>query len=399
MSNFLVLVLNCGSSSIKFAVIDPVTKITVCDGMVQSIGSQSANLIWKYEGNKTQRDLPEIGHHDALNTILGIVQGDSSLFARICAIGHRVVHGAEYFTESTIIDDNVLEAIKDCENLAPLHNPANILGIKVAQKMFPMLPQVAVFDTAFHQAMPNYAFLYAIPYELYAKYKIRVYGFHGTSHRFVAQEATKLLNKPLDQCSLITAHLGNGCSVCAIANGKSVDTSMGLTPLDGLIMGTRSGTVDPGLHTHLTDRFGYDVHKIDSILNKESGMLGVSGLDYDMRKIEAAIEKGDERCILAGEMFCYRLAKYIGSYMIPLGKIDALIFTGGIGENSPYVRANTLKWLSALNFHLDTKLNDENGRSANGLITKSESVKALVIRTNEELMIAKDTFNLTKEKQ
>jgi len=243
--------------------------------------------------------------------------------------------------------------------------------------------------------MPKHAYLYAIPYELYTEHKIRRYGFHGTSHCFVAQEAAKVINKPIEQCAFITAHLGNGCSVCAILNGKSIDTSMGLTPLEGLIMGTRSGDVDPSLHAHLANQLGYDISKINDLLNKESGILGISGLDYDMRNVEAAIEKGDERCILAGEMFCYRLAKYIGAYSIPLGRIDALIFTGGIGENSPYVRATTLKWLSILNFHLDIKHNENNGKLNNGVITKTESSKAIVIRTNEELVIARDAFNLT----
>jgi acetate kinase len=395
----VVLVLNCGSSSIKFAIVDPITTDNVCSGLVQSIGSKNANLVWKQDGSKSQKDLPDINYQEALDVILDLVHKDQNLFSRICAVGHRVVHGGEYFTKSSIINDKVLGSIQDCQSLAPLHNPANILGIQAAQKSFPSLPQVAVFDTAFHQTMPRFAYLYAIPYDLYSQYKIRRYGFHGTSHRFVAQEAARILNKPFTQCSFITAHLGNGCSICAIANGKSVDTSMGLTPLEGLVMGTRSGDVDPSLHAHLVDQLGYDIHKVNDILNKQSGVLGISGLDYDMRIVEAAIEKGDERCILAGEILCYRLAKYIGAYMIPVGKIDALIFTGGIGENSPYVRANTLKWLSILNFHLDVKLNEENGKSTNGLITKENSVKALVVRTNEELMIAQDAFNLTQEKQ
>lgn len=398
MSNSLVLVLNCGSSSIKFAVIDPITTDNICSGLVQSIDSKSANLIWKQKDNKIQKDLPHINYHDALGTILKLIGENQDLFAKICAVGHRVVHGGEYFTKSTVINDQVLTAIKDCQGLAPLHNPANILGIQVAQKTFPLLPHIAVFDTAFHQTMPKHAYLYAIPYELYIQHKIRRYGFHGTSHLFVAQEAAKIINKPLEQCAFITAHLGNGSSICAIANGKSVDTSMGLTPLEGLVMGTRSGDVDPSLHAHLARELGYDIHKINDLLNKESGILGISGLDYDMRNVEAAIEKGDERCILAGEMFCYRLAKYIGAYMIPLGKIDALIFTGGIGENSPYVRSTTLKWLSVLNFHLNADHNENNGKLNNGVITKDNSVKAIVIRTNEELMIAKDAFELANKK-
>jgi acetate kinase len=398
MNSSLVLVLNCGSSSIKFAVIDPITANNICAGIVQSIGSESANLIWKQNENKTQKNLPEINYQDALTTILNLICQDKALFSKICAIGHRVVHGGEYFTKSTIIDDKVLTAIKDCQSLAPLHNPANILGIQVTQKMFPLLPEIAVFDTAFHQTMPKHAYLYAIPHELYSQHRIRRYGFHGISHCFVSQEAAKIINQPLEQCALVTAHLGNGSSICAILNGKSIDTSMGLTPLEGLVMGTRSGDIDPSFHAHLVDQLGYDIHKVNDLLNKQSGILGISGLDYDMRNVEAAIDKGDEQCILAGEIFCYRLAKYIGAYAVALGKIDALVFTGGIGENSSYVRATTLKWLSGLNFHLDTSHNENHGKLNNGVITKINSAKAIVIRTNEELVIARDAFELTGKK-
>jgi len=400
MNNYLILVLNCGSSSIKFAVINPISTESVYSGLVQSIDSKGANVIWKQtDGIKNQKELPNINYQDALSFILDLISNNHNIFSKICAIGHRVVHGGEYFTVSTVIDEQVLIAIKDCQSLAPLHNPANILGIQVAQKMFPSLPHIAVFDTAFHQTMPKHACLYAIPYDLYTEHKIRRYGFHGTSHHFVAQEAARVINKPLEQCAFITAHLGNGCSICAILNGQSIDTSMGLTPLEGLVMGTRSGDIDPSLHVHLVNQLGYDIHKVNEILNKNSGILGLSGLDYDMRNVETAIENGNERCILAGEIFCYRLAKYIGSYMIPLGRLDALIFTGGIGENSSYVRATTLKWLSILNFYLDVEHNKNNGKLNNGVITKENSVKAMVIRTNEELVIAQDAFKLKDKKK
>ncbi|MCK4607920.1 MAG: acetate kinase [Gammaproteobacteria bacterium] len=391
----LVLVLNCGSSSIKFAVVDPVSEQNSFNGLVQCIGAKEAGISWKQDGNKQQQALPNVNYPDALNFILDLIKQDKELAERLFAVGHRVVHGGERFTASAVINPQVLDAIRDCQGLAPLHNPANIAGVEAAQKALPKLPQVAVFDTAFHQTMPKHAFLYAVPYDLYTSHQIRRYGFHGTSHRFVAQQAANLLSKPLTECSFITAHLGNGCSVCAIANGKSVDTSMGLTPLEGLVMGTRSGDIDPSLHAHLVDSLGYDIRKVNNMLNKESGLLGISGIDSDMRAIEEATANGNEQAALAAEIFCYRLAKYIGSYAIPLGQIDALIFTGGIGENSDFIRANTIKWLSLLGFQLDAEQNKTHGRQNGAIITTEGSTKALVIPTNEELMIAQDAIALT----
>lgn len=384
----MILVLNCGSSSIKFALVDPITANIPMNGLVECIDKPEARIKWNISDKQT-KDLPNISYRKALEFILQLIREQQDLYNQIIAVGHRVVHGAECFTESVVINTEVLDAIKQCQDLAPLHNPANIQGIEVAQQAFPDLPQVAVFDTAFHQTMPEHAYLYAIPQELYTKHQIRRYGFHGTSHRFVAQQAAEILAKPMAECNFVTAHLGNGCSVCAIANGKSVDTSMGLTPLEGLVMGTRSGDIDPGLMMHLIDRLGYDINQVNDLLNKQSGLLGISDLDSDMRNLEEAAENNNPQAKLAIEIFCYRLAKYIAAYAVTLGGIDALIFTGGIGENSTLIRAKTLSWLTALNFHLDEDLNATNGDDK-GCITTNNSATALVINTNEELMIARD---------
>ncbi|KPJ68061.1 MAG: acetate kinase [Coxiella sp. DG_40] len=398
MHKTLIFVLNCGSSSIKFAVIDPLTEDNFFNGIVQSIGTKDADISWIEKRTKKSKGLPNINYQEALHYIFDLVN-NKNLAAKILAIGHRVVHGGEHFTKSVIIDKTVLNAITKCQDLAPLHNPANILGIEIAKKVYPKLPQIAVFDTAFHQTMPKYAYLYAIPHELYTNHQIRKYGFHGTSHRYVSIKAAEILGKSLDECAFISAHLGNGCSICAILNGKSIDTSMGLTPLEGLVMGTRSGDIDPSLHIHLVDKLGYDIHKVNTMLNKKSGLLGVSGISSDMRAVENAAKKGNKQAIIAIEIFCYRLAKYIGAYATILGRIDALIFTAGIGENSSYIRAKSIKWLKMLNFSLDSKLNGNHGKGNNGIITSINSNIAIVIPTNEELMIAKDTAMLATKKQ
>jgi acetate kinase len=396
MSKALVLVLNCGSSSIKFAVIEPQTGANFISGLVQNIGAPEANI--KYKGSKSKeaetRSLPDINYHAALQVIVDIIHASGDIANDIFAVGHRVVHGGEKFTESAIITEEILRAIRENSYLAPLHNPANITGIEEAIKAFPNLPQVAVFDTAFHQTMPDHAYIYPIPYEFYKEHRVRRYGFHGTSHRFVSNQAAKLLGKPLNQAAFITAHLGNGCSATAVLNGKSIDTSMGLTPLEGLMMGTRSGDVDPGLHAYLADNLGYDIHKINDVLNKKSGLLGVSGIASDMREIEKQVMVGNPGAILAFEIFCYRLAKYIAALAVPLRRIDALVFTGGIGENSQMVRAKTLAWLKVFNFKLDVDRNEIHGKKSNGIITAEESPVAIVVPTNEEWLIAEDTANL-----
>lgn len=395
MEKQYVLILNCGSSSIKFALIHQETENNILNGVVQNIGADESIMNWRYkQGQKQERILSGISYTSALESIIKLMVDEPySLGDKIFAIGHRVVHGGEYFTNSTIIDANVLKKIKLCSRLAPLHNPANIAGIESCQKAFPTMPQVAVFDTAFHQTIPAHAYIYAIPYELYSNHGVRRYGFHGTSHRFVSAQAIKSLNLKPDDSALISAHLGNGCSADAILNGESVDCTLGLTPLEGLVMGTRSGDVDPGLHVYLADNLGYDVHKVTDLLNKQSGLLGLSGKS-DMRDIEEAISKGDERAILAAEIFCYRLAKYISAFVVPLRRLDALIFTGGIGENSDFIRAKTLGLLEFLGFKLDAKRNLEHGRKSFGIITADGSKTAIVIPTNEELLIAQDTAKL-----
>lgn len=393
MNKNLILVLNCGSSSIKFTVIEPIANTVSISGLIQEIGSPEAFGVRHHPVSDTFK-LPNIDYETALQKITEIIYAEKGIAENIIAVGHRVVHGGEKFTESAVITNEVLKAIKDCVDLAPLHNPANILGIEQAIKAFPDVKQIAVFDTAFHQTMPKYAYIYPIPYELYEKHQIRRYGFHGTSHRFVSGEAAKLLGKDINELALITAHLGNGCSACAILNGKSVDTSMGLTPLEGLVMGTRSGDVDPSLHQHLADKLGFSLNEITKLLNKKSGLLGISETASDMRTIEKNSAAGDKQATLALEIFCYRLAKYISALVVPLGKLDALIFTGGIGENSKTVREKTLGWLKFLNFSLDPKLNDTHGKENRGIITDTASTIAMVVPTNEELLIARDALGL-----
>lgn len=394
-SSKYILIFNCGSSSIKFALIEPLTKEKICNGLVQRIGSAKADMkIVCCNGQKEEIALPNIGYREALQKIFASIPALDDYASNVVAIGHRVVHGGEEFIQSVVINDTVLETIKKCAPLAPLHNPANIIGIEEAKKAFPHLPQVAVFDTSFHQTMPEEAFIYAIPYSYYEKHKIRRYGFHGTSHRFVSREAAIILKKDLSKCAFITAHLGNGCSAAAILNGKSIDTSMGFTPLEGLMMGTRSGDVDPGLHAFICNNLGLSIDQVNDMLNKQSGLLGITETNSDMRAIEHAASQGNKRAQLALDIFCYKLAKYIGALAVPLGRIDALIFTGGIGENSQLVRAKTLNMLSILNFKLDEKRNDIHGNQSNGVITTKDSTVAMVVRTDEELLIAQDTLAL-----
>ena len=388
-----VLVLNCGSSSVKFAIIDSVSGENILTGLVERIATKEASMQWKYKGNKETRTLPDVDYRSALQLVINDVLKIDDLFAGIVAVGHRVVHGGEEFTSSVLINSEVLDSIRKCGHLAPLHNPANVIGIEEAIKAFPQLPQVAVFDTAFHQTMPEHAYIYSIPYEFYEENQVRRYGFHGTSHKYISETAATKLGISLDNSAFITAHLGNGCSATAILNGKSLDTSMGFTPLEGLMMGTRSGDLDPSIISYLVDTLGFDVHKIIDILNKKSGFLGVSGKSSDSREIEDGMLAGDKRCKLAFEIFCYRLAKYIASLMVPLGRLDALLFTGGIGENSAHTRARTLEWLQIFGFMLSEENNKNNGKSNNGIITAANSKYiAMVVPTNEELAIAREAL-------
>ncbi len=396
MSNKLVLVLNCGSSSLKFAVINANNGDEVISGLAECFNLPDARIKWKLSGKKETNQLPANSAHSAAISYIveEIIKKEQGLAEQFVAVGHRVVHGGEEFTQSAIIDEKVMAGIEKCASLAPLHNPAAILGIKAAQVAFPELSQIAVFDTAFHQTMPAQAYLYALPYELYKDKGIRRYGMHGTSHLFVSREAAKALNKPVEETNVITAHLGNGGSITAVKNGQCVDTSMGLTPLPGLVMGTRCGDLDPSIIDHLVQNEGYTLESVMNMLQKESGLLGISGLSSDFRDIRDQSEKGHKRATLAMDIFCYRLAKYIASYAVPLGRIDALIFTGGIGENADIVRKNVLELLAVLGYQIDDTKNKAAILGNEGIITKDNTPIAMVIPTNEEWVIAQDSAAL-----
>lgn len=383
-----VLVLNCGSSSVKFAVIDTNTQKALSSGLVENIG---ANAYIKAKGPKNgfERALEAASHADAIFAVQQYLK-EQDLIEGIEAVGHRVVHGGK-FVKSEPITSEVIDYIKSITLFAPLHEPAHAIGMEEAKKYFPALPQVAVFDTAFHQTMPVKAFLYAIPYEIYLNQSVRRYGFHGTSHRFVTGEAIRLLGQKAEDTYLITAHLGNGCSAAAISQGKCVDTTMGFTPLEGLVMGTRSGSIDPAILFFLNKTLGYDIDRLDRLLNKESGLLGLSGLSNDMRTVTQAAAEGHERAKIALEVFCYRLAREIGGLAMALPRLDALIFTGGIGENSAVVRERVLNNLAILGYQVDAKKNAQNGKESSGFISKEGTAKAIIIPTNEELLIAMDT--------
>ncbi|GGI84139.1 acetate kinase [Shewanella gelidii] len=396
MSNKLVLVLNCGSSSLKFAVIDAASGEDYISGLAECFNLEDARIKWQAHGEKGEASLGGFAaHREAVEYIVTqILAKEPELQAQIQAIGHRVVHGGEKFTKSVIIDDAVLAGIEECASLAPLHNPAHLIGIRAAQASFPDLPQIAVFDTAFHQTMPEKAYIYALPYKLYRENAIRRYGMHGTSHLFVSREAAKVLDKPVNETNVIVAHLGNGASVTAVKNGESVDTSMGMTPLEGLVMGTRCGDVDASIVNHLVTQLGYTVAEVDTMMNKQSGLLGISELTNDCRGIETAVAEGHKGAMLAHDVFCYRLAKYIASYTVPLGRLDALVFTGGIGENSMLVREKVLNLLEIFNFNVDAERNAAARFGAEGVITSDEGTVAMVIPTNEEWVIAEDSITL-----
>ncbi|WP_250658498.1 acetate/propionate family kinase [Alkalimarinus coralli] len=392
MNDDTILVINCGSSSLKFALFSAQQLNCIASGLAEKLGTKDAVLSVKSGDEKSSYCLDDADHHIAINHVINTLQALKLLVKDPLGIGHRVVHGGESFSDSVLIDETVLAEIEKCSALAPLHNPANLLGIQLMAERYPSTPQVAVFDTAFHQTLPETSYLYPIPYELYTEHGIRRYGFHGTSHKYVAEVAAKQLNKPLAVCNFITAHLGNGCSVTAIKNGLSVDTSMGLTPLEGLMMGTRSGDIDPGLFEFL-NKIGMDSERISQMLNKESGLKGLSGQTNDMRTLFDLADKGDEKAALAIEVFCFKLAKYIAAMAASLPSIDALIFTGGIGENASRVRSAALEKLAILGFEVSHSLNNSNGRESEGRITEPDSTLSLVIPTNEELVIARDTLN------
>ena len=377
----------------KFALIDQASEEALITGLVERLESPEAELSWKVDGRKHAKALPGSNLVEALSEMIAILPPE----AAVEAIGHRVVHGAEAFSSSVLIDDTVLAAVEKCSALAPLHNPANIAGIRAAQKVFSDKPQVAVFDTAFHQSLPRHAYLYAVPYEWYEKHGVRRYGFHGTSHRYVAGETARRLNKPLNETSIVIAHLGNGCSACAVEKGQSADTTMGLSPLEGLVMGTRSGDIDPAIHEFIAKHLNWSLERIMSALNKESGLLGLSGSSNDMRTLVEAMEQGDDRATMAIEVFAYRLAKSILGLSASLSQLDAIVFTGGIGENSSAVRAKALEHLKVLGVTIDPELNAANGSPETGCITQANTLPCLVVPTNEELMIARETLALTTQ--
>jgi acetate kinase len=390
-----VLVINSGSSSLKLALIETGTGKLLRQGLAERLDTEEARLRTWIPGDPAadhEERLPptDASHAHALEGMLGHL-GD----ARIAAVGHRVVHGGELFAGSVALDDEAVARIRTCNELAPLHNPSNVLGIEIARRRFPALAQVAVFDTAFHQTLPPKAYLYAIPYELYERHKIRRYGFHGMSHGYVAAEAARRLGRPLDELQLVTAHLGNGCSACAIMGGRSADTTMGFTPLEGLVMGSRSGDVDPNLHQFLVEHTGRSLRDVGDLFNRQSGLLGLSGTGNDMRTLLAAADHGDARAGLAIEVFCYRLAKGLLGMCAALERVDALVFTGGIGENAARVRAQTLAQLRVLGAVVDPALNDTAGAGAQGRITVAGSpLLSLVVPTNEELVIARETVRV-----
>lgn len=395
----LVLVLNCGSSSLKFAIINAVNGEEHLSGLAECFNLPEARIKWKMDGAKHEAALGAgAAHSEALNFIVNTILAQKpELSASLTAIGHRIVHGGEKFTHSAVINDEVLQGINDAIPFAPLHNPAHLIGIEEAFKSFPQLKakNVAVFDTAFHTTMPEESYLYALPYHLYKEHGVRRYGAHGTSHYYVSREAAKMLNKPVEELNVITCHLGNGGSVSAIRNGECVDTSMGLTPLEGLVMGTRSGDIDPAIVFHLHDTLGMSVAEINTLLTKESGLLGLTEVTSDCRYVEDNYDtKADAK--RAMDVYCHRLAKYIGAYTALMdGRLDAVIFTGGIGENAAMVRELTLDKLALLGLEIDHQRNLDARFGKSGVITKDGSRLAMVIPTNEELVIAQDAARLT----
>lgn len=387
-----ILVINCGSSSIKFALVNEAQDRFILSGIAERLGQAEAQLRWQRGDEAVSESIASADHAAALARLLPLVQVSSD--GQLHGIGHRVVHGGERFTQAQRLDAEVISAIRAVAPLAPLHNPANLLGIEAALAVYPELPQVAVFDTAFHQSLPEHAYRYALPDVLYREHGLRRYGFHGTSHHYVSERAAQLCDIDYGASGWLSAHLGNGCSTCAIENGKSRDTSMGLTPLEGVVMGTRSGDVDPNLHSHLARTLGWSLERTERLLNHESGLLGLSGLSNDMRSLEQAHADGHPGATLAIEVFCYRLAKSLAAMSCALTRLDGLIFTGGIGENSPLVREKTVAHLKLLGLALDGEANARSVRGVGGPIHASGHPRVLVVPTNEERQIALETLAL-----
>ena len=396
-----ILVINSGSSSIKYQLFNMEDESVLAKGVVERIGIDDSFISYENGDGQEITIEKDISNHKEgikllIDTLLNEEYGVLDDMDDVQAVGHRVVHGAEEFSGSVLIDDKLVETMEDVADLAPLHNPPNIMGIKVCQELMPDKPQVGVFDTAFHQTMPEKAYIYALPYEFYEKYGVRRYGFHGTSHGYVSKRAAQILDKPYSELKIITCHLGNGASVAAVKNGKSVDTSMGLTPLEGLVMGTRCGDIDPAIVPFMMNKLDISAEEMDTIMNKESGLYGVSGISNDSRDVEEAAEAGNHQAEVALKIFDYRVKKYIGAYTAAMGGVDAIVFTAGIGENSIETRENILEGLEYLGLELDKEAN--NCRSKEQIISTEDSkVKALVIPTNEELVIARDTMEIVSE--
>ncbi len=392
-----VLVINCGSSSLKYQLINSDTEAVLAKGLCERIGIDGRLTYQKAGGEKEVTEAAMPTHKEAIQLVLDALTNEKTgavkSLAEVNAVGHRVVHGGEKFASSVVINDEVLKAIEECNDLAPLHNPANLIGINACRDLMPGVPMVAVFDTAFHQTMPEKAYLYGLPYEYYEKYAVRRYGFHGTSHSFVSKHAAEFLGLDLNNSKIIVAHLGNGASISAVLNGKCVDTSMGLTPLEGLVMGTRSGDIDPAIMEFIAKKENLDIAGVMNVLNKKSGVQGISKVSSDFRDLESGMNEGNKLCAAALEVFCYRVAKYIGSYVAAMNGVDAIVFTAGIGENAPLVREKVLAYLGYLGISVDEEANGKRGDDC-VISTADSKVKVAVIPTNEELAICRETVAL-----
>ena len=395
-----VLVINCGSSSLKYQVINSDTEQVLAKGLCERIGIDGRLVYTPAGGEKEISNLDMPTHKQAIQYVIDALTNEKTGVIKsldeIGAVGHRLVHGGEKFACSTLITEDVIKAVEECSDLAPLHNPANLIGVCACQELMPNTPMAGVFDTAFHQTMPLEAYMYGIPYEYYEKYKIRKYGFHGTSHSFVSKRMAQLLGKPIEDLKIIVCHLGNGSSVCAVDGGKSVDTSMGLSPLEGLIMGTRSGDIDPSVMEFICKKENMDINGIMEVLNKKSGVQGLSGVSSDFRDLQAGAAEGNKRCEMAVDVFCYRVLKYIGAYVAAMNGVDAIAFTAGLGENDEIVRRKIVSRLGYLGIKLDEEVND-NGRGKEIAISTPDSkVPVWIVPTNEELAIARETVALLK---
>ena len=395
-----ILVINCGSSSLKFQLIDMTTEAVQAKGLCERIGIDGSRIVYTPAGGeKMTIESPMPTHTEAIKLVLDCLTnaeyGVIKSLKEINAVGHRVVHGGEKFASSTIITDEVIKVIEECNELAPLHNPANLIGINVCRELIPGVPMVGVFDTAFHQTMPKKAYLYGLPIKAYTDYKIRRYGFHGTSHSFVSKRVAEFLGKPVEDLKTIVCHLGNGASICAVDGGKSVDTSMGFTPLAGLVMGTRSGDIDPAILEYYANKEGLTLSEVTTVLNKKSGMEGLTGGKSDFRDLEEGYEAGDQACVDAIEVFCYNVARFVGAYAASLNGVDVIAFTAGIGENSGFVRGKICEYLGYLGITIDAEQNSKRGEDII-ISTPDSKVTVCVIPTNEELMIARDTKALVE---